>query len=505
MVIKKKKIQKQKGGLLLGSLIIPVKLDKYFHQVFTLLNLCNIFLTETEHETEQPNYYNIISIYINNIIIESIVQQNYLLINLFTKLKSVFTNRRNNITNGRIIKHINVLILSDILCDFMSDISLDEQFSVEDKIIKLYIDILFHKYIISDQEIREIFLKSINLIDLIGLNNQIKENLLRKYNVFTRNNRENMTSFIDQVYRMNIQRIRICMIFNPRFTGKTPVFYGNTLGSSMGYNQFICLKVGVFSSEKRKYTINLVGEFIYNIMKDYNMLTTESTNPLYKLLAKILRFNYKPGNKGERSDFNGLPQLNYLRNGTKFCIVRDQQNTESVKMYNLQESICSKGFGCSLKMTAEIRKENIAPDEDILSLLDILLNIFLSKSNILFTNSRLFPPSAVIKSNIPFTNSRLFPRLFPRSAVIKSNIPFTNEDNRETRAILRKKFNTGNTSEILPEIGKIRNMISKMNRIKINPQIRLTVNSELYNALKKRLNELENYYRIFEMEQNFVL
>ena len=29
--------------------------------------------------------------------------------------------------------------------------------------------------------------------------------------------------------------------------------------------------------------------------------------------------------------------------------------------------------------------------------------------------------------------------------------------------------------------------------------------SELYNALKKRLNELENYYRIFEMEQNFVL
>ena len=156
-------------------------------------------------------------------------------------------------------------------------------------------------------------------------------------------------------------------------------------------------------------------------------------------------------------------------------------------------------------MTAEIRNENIAPDKDILSLLDILLNIFLSKSNIPFTNNRLFPRSAVIKSNIPFTNSRLFPQLFPQSAVKKSIIPFTNEDNRETRAILRKKFNTGNTSEILPEIGKIRNMISKMNRIKINPQIRLTVNSELYNALKKRLNELENYYRIFEMEQNFVL
>ena len=490
MVIKKKKIQKQKGGLSLDSLIIPKKLEKYFHRVFTLLNLCNEFLTKTE----QHYYYEIISNYINEIISESsITQENYLLINLLTKLKSVFTNRRNNITNRRIIKHINVLILSDILCDFMSDISLHKLFSVEDKIIKLYIDILFHKYIISDREIREIFLKSINLIDLIGLNNQIKENLLIKYDVFTINNSENMTSFIDQVYRMNIQRIRICMIFNPRLTGKTPVFYGNIFDSSMGYNQFICLKVGVFSSEKRKYTINLVGEFIYNIMENYNLLNTESTNPLYKLLAKILRFNYKPGNKGERSDFNGLPQLNYLRNGTKFCIVRNQQNTESVA-----ESGCSKkGFGCSLKMTAEIRNENIAPDEDILSLLDILLNIFLSKINIPFTNNRLSPPSAVIKSNIPFTNNRLFPPSaviksnIPFTAVIKSNIPFTNEDNREARAILRKKFNIKNMSEI----GKIRNMISKMNKIKMNPKIRLTVNNELYNALKKRLYKLENDYR----------
>jgi len=154
-------------------------------------------------------------------------------------------------------------------------------------------------------------------------------------------------------------------------------------------------------------------------------------------------------------------------------------------------------------MTAEIRNENIAPDKDILSLLDILLNIFLSKSNIPFTNNRLFPRSAVIKSNIPFTNSRLFPQLFPQSAVKKSIIPFTNEDNRETRAILRKKFNTGNISEILSEIRKIRNMISKMNRIKINPQIRLTVNSELYNALKKRLNKLENDYRNKQSDRLF--
>ncbi len=46
-------------------------------------------------------------------------------------------------------------------------------------------------------------------------------------------------------------------------------------------------------------------------------------------------------------------------------------------------------------------------------------------------------------------------------------------------------------------------MISKMNRIKINPQIRLTVNSELYNSLKKRLNKLENDYRNKQSDRLF--
>ena len=37
-------------------------------------------------------------------------------------------------------------------------------------------------------------------------------------------------------------------------------------------------------------------------------------------------------------------------------------------------------------MTAEIKEENIASDEHILELLDILLNLFLENNNILITN-----------------------------------------------------------------------------------------------------------------------
>ncbi len=73
---------------------------------------------------------------------------------------------------------------------------------------------------------------------------------------------------------------------------------------------------------------------------------------------------------------------------TEFCIIKEQNH----------EKICEKVGECSRipsifrsslygnQMTAEIKKENIASDEHILELLDILLNLFLENNNILIIN-----------------------------------------------------------------------------------------------------------------------
>jgi hypothetical protein len=67
--------------------------------------------------------------------------------------------------------------------------------------------------------------------------------------------------------------------------------------------------------------------------------------------------------------------------------------------------------------------------------------------------------------------------------------PFTNNENRKIRTLLKKKeFNLKN----IPEISKIRTQI---NKILINPQIRLTVNRDLYSSLIKRLDILQGIQR----------
>jgi len=83
-----------------------------------------------------------------------------------------------------------------------------------------------------------------------------------------------------------------------------------------------------------------------------------------------------------------IPNLKYLDNGTKFCIIKEQNHERICK----EVGECSKIpsiFRSSLygnRMIAEITEENIASDEHILELLDILLNLFLEKNEILRTN-----------------------------------------------------------------------------------------------------------------------
>ena len=102
-------------------------------------------------------------------------------------------------------------------------------------------------------------------------------------------------------------------------------------------------------------------------------------NPLYYLLRKILRFDYVQGNK-KRDSFTQLPKLEHLSTTTVFCIAIDDLNNEKIyQEYKNDISMCSKLYGCSLKMTAVIRPDNIASNEHILELLSILLEEELNK------------------------------------------------------------------------------------------------------------------------------
>lgn len=174
----------------------------------------------------------------------------------------------------------------------------------------------------------------------------------------------------NKIYSKNLKDdfiIEIRSLFNqPKL--QIPVFYGNMSEQykNYGYNEYICKEVtSKFSSNKRIFIINPFAVLVYRIYllcikENYN---TPAIGELYNLLKKLLKLD----------NFYGFPKLKYLPNGIKFCIVKDKNGVEEViASEEAYKSQCEFIFGCSLGMTAEIRKENLPSDEDIIKLLNIL-------------------------------------------------------------------------------------------------------------------------------------
>jgi hypothetical protein len=180
----------------------------------------------------------------------------------------------------------------------------------------------------------------------------------RSNNILRRPNRENFINFIKNELIGSQEE----------YQKKVPVFYGNQsdINKSSGYNEYICKIVGVFSSRKRIFIINPFAEFVYCILLfciENNYV--KNIIKLQNLLKKLLKLD----------DFTGFPEITYLEYGIKFCIVKNNNGVETViTSKNSNISRCSYGYGCSLKMKAVIRKENIPSDQDILKLYNILLD-----------------------------------------------------------------------------------------------------------------------------------
>ena len=84
--------------------------------------------------------------------------------------------------------------------------------------------------------------------------NEINQ-LLRNHNNNNNSTNKKITPLIQKIRRMFLEEYQ---------RDKIPIFYGNMINNrELGYNQFICKKVGALSKEKRNYIINPVGGLIH--------------------------------------------------------------------------------------------------------------------------------------------------------------------------------------------------------------------------------------------------
>jgi hypothetical protein len=351
MVVKKKRTyKKQKGGLLILP-HIPEKLINYFN--FTI-DMITFYDTPYIKETSNDEYITMIIEKIKNVCCDN--QFNIYILNLSKTLIEIlsryFKDSLYKITIESFVKAILYNLFINETKIFRNLSSKNEK-NFENNLIAIFINMLFIEHIQSIPNM------------MIYINK-----LLLNFHLEFRDNEDLMYL----IKRMFLEQYPICY-------GGVPVFYGNTINETknLGYNQFICKKVGISSKEKRNYIINPVGAFIHQCIYRMNLIEIYKRN-LKILISKILRINSVTENK-INNDFQELPKLKHLTDTSKFCIKKNAKSNIEIIVQLSTISECSKVYGCSLTMTPVIRDENIASDEHILELLLILLEVELNKQH----------------------------------------------------------------------------------------------------------------------------
>ena len=257
---------------------------------------------------------------------------------------------------------------------------------------------------------QNIFIKSLELLKLHSRYvNEINQLLklhsrsVNEINQLLRNHNNNSTN---KKITPLIQKIRR-MFLEEYSRDKIPIFYGNMIDNSkLGYNQFICKKVGASSNEKRNYIINPVGGLIYwliMLIENNNINrspeTSEYNRRLHELLRKILMID----------DISRIfPKITYLPFETIFCIVKEENGEEVIHGEDLSK--CSRIHGCELRMTAKIRNKNIVSNEDILEFLDIFLRIYFENESIIIPPNANTNVNTNIRQNLNVNNQPKKPR-----------------------------------------------------------------------------------------------
>ena len=401
---KKIKKTKQKGGL---EQDIPDVLQIYFTFFLKLLNIYNkAFDNQPNNKSikkeidnlkkennEYPEYYVEFEKLNINIVINHIINSIIKILTLLFSIKTI------NETYDDFISKILKIYRHKLFIDFLNkDYKYDEIIKKSFTILKdirilgkSFIDsFLSNNNKISSfiRKIRKLFLEGFNLyfkkvpviyggkikID-VEQNNNVPRKIktpMRFSNIYSLPNNFGYSEIATRTHNPNSNNLPN----NNEIAIRTSNSNRNNLQNNkqktyVGYNEYICKIVGIFSKKKRVFIINPLVALMCKLFilakngqsgQDYN-------NKLKELIYKLLKLDVQ--------SVEEFPKIEYLEKGKKFCIIK--KNSDEI----IKHDKCSFAFGCSLGMTAKIREENLPSDEDIFEFLNILLRISILSKDIL--------------------------------------------------------------------------------------------------------------------------
>jgi len=150
------------------------------------------------------------------------------------------------------------------------------------------------------------------------------------------------------------------------------------------YLMFKNLIKRLFIENSNQYAIAKLIEFVIKkfTSKPETIITCETRENCFRRI--ILTADQKLRNNYDYLYNNiHVPKLQNVNQNSQFCIVLDRFGVEEV-IKPSTFSKCALTYGCNLKMTPEIRDENISSMHDILSLAQILLLIVLTHGDNIF-------------------------------------------------------------------------------------------------------------------------
>jgi len=432
---KKIKKTKQKGGLQqdIPSELqqdIPGVLQDYFTFFLNLLNIYN--------EAYKPQKINTSKI--------NTLKKNYQA--YYTEFEELTINYNINDIINSIIKILTLLFsiktINEKDDDFIS------------KILKIYRHKLFIDFLNKDYKNEEIIKRSFEILSSIPkLGKSFIDSFL--------SNNNKISSFIRKIRKLFLEGFKL-------YFEKVPVIYGgkikidveqnnnvprkintptrnlnrnrsqnNKQKTYVGYNEYICKIVGIFSKKKRVFIINPLVALIYELLSliNNNYNNYDYKTILSKLIYKLLKLDVQ--------SVEEFPKIEYLEKGKKFCIIKEEQDEK------INSDKCSFAFGCSLGMTAEIREENLPSDEDIFEFLFILLRISIENKDIL------------TPSRNKLQNLRPIQRFNIRNIYQQQKQQIMNQNNAELKNLQAKLRNA--ISEINTELKKTTYLPREINRL----------------------------------------
>ena len=480
MVIK----NKQKGG---EDYKIPNNLIDYFISLIELLEIYNRlikhlinFRVKAETQNNYNNKKKIINELKNKLTELETKESSYLLTDICINLQISVNPPLKDIKNLENLIINSILLILNSLFSSRNINNTDNFISKMLKIYthKLFIDFWYTKLITNDNY-KKIVQESLILLKYTPkINKNYVNSFIDNSNRFFNN--QNRRFYSIKILPL-IKEIR--RMFLTEYPFGIPIFYGNINHGDTGYNEFICKIVGVSSTKKRRFIINPLSELICMLMLIIQNYKIENyIEELNILLYKLLQLD---------DTFNGFPNIEHLQYGTRFCIIKDENNNESV---NTQEqSKCSIVYGCSLIMSAEIRKENIASDEDIFDFLDILLRIILINKDAIiefFIKHRSQNVKiSQIEHRIQNVNKRTHNKYF--EGIIELLYNLKNLKNKITQMQNLKNKNGITNSRIIQEQNNARNRIISIfiNNILQLPESNIPELQKLQNDVKSSISQ----------------